>query len=251
MKFPISIYAALFSLAAVNTHAADAVTVATPRGANISVIAEKPAGAGPFPAVVIGSGSGYDMNKPLLEQTARALLARGIAVYRFDWAYQVAGTKFAAQPKDRKAEIEDMNTVLAIARRDTAIDGKRIAVAGKSLGSIIAWRVLRATPNLKGALLLTPVCSRPPEIADASAASYPDLAQETRPLGWILGDTDPACPTTTLYRFVAGATGPARIVALAGDHSFEVAGADTAHNTRNIALAAQLAADLAGALLDN
>lgn len=248
MKLLKLIGAGLLFATVTGAHAADAVSVVTPRGAKIAVIAEKPAGAGPFPAVVLGSGSGYDQRQPLLEKTAQALVAQGIAVYRFDWAYQVAGTKFAAQPKDRKAEIEDMNTVLALARRDSTIDSKRIAVAGKSLGSIIAWRVFRATPELKGVLLLTPVCSRA-ESPDVSAVSYPDLTQETRPVGWLLGDTDPACPTATLYRYVGAADKPARIAAIGGDHALEVAGADATRNTKNIALAAQIAADYFAALL--
>lgn len=221
--------------------------VVTPRGATIAVIAEKPPGSGPFPAIVLGSGSSYSKQAPVLEQTAQALLARGIAVYRFDWAYQIAGTPFAEQPKDRRAEIEDMNTVLALARADTAIDSHRLAVGGKSLGSIIAWRVLRATPELKGALLLTPVCSRE-GIPDAGAVNYPGLAEENRPLSWILGESDPACPVITLYRFLSGANGAPRVTVVGGDHSFESAGAP-ARTGPTLDLVARLAADFTRALL--
>lgn len=75
--------------------AQDAVRVKTPRGAEVEVIAEKPAGKGPFPAVILGSGSGYAMRQPILARLAQDLVANGVAVYRIDWAYRVAGTPFA------------------------------------------------------------------------------------------------------------------------------------------------------------
>ena len=227
--------------------AADPIRITTPRGAPIAIIAEKPAGKGPFPAVVLASGSGYHMRQPVLAETAAALLAQGVAVYRLDWAYRVAGSDFFKQPKDRLAEIEDLNTALALARKDPDIDKSRIAVAGKSLGSIIAWRVLRNDPDLRGALLLTPVCARPNE-PEAAVANYPAIADEKRPLLWLLGDADAACPTATLYRFVAdtGASTDASIVVIDGDHGFEA----PQYSERNIALAARIAADFASRLLD-
>ena len=229
------------------TRATNAVRIATPRGAIIDVLAEKPAGKGPFPAVVLASGSSYHMRLPILQRIAQELLARGIAVYRFDWAYQVAGTPFAAQPKDRASEIEDMTTVLAIAQHDANIDRERIAVAGKSLGSIIAWQVLRTTPELRGALLLTPVCTRP-EAGDITALNYPNAANETRPIAWILGNSDPACPSATLYRFIAATESPSRLNVLSGDHGFETT-AGAAHDTHTVDLAATLSADFLADLL--
>ncbi len=224
---------------------AEPIRISTPRGAPIAIIAEKPAGPGPFPTVVLASGSGYHMRQPVLAETASALLAQGIAVYRFDWAYRVAGGEFAAQPKDRVAEIEDLNTVLALARNDPDVDRARIAVAGKSLGSIIAWRVLRNDPELRGALLLTPVCSRPQD-PKAASANYPAVADEKRPFLWLLGDADPACPTATLYRFVAASGSPSGIAVIGGDHGFEA----PRHGERNIALASRIAADFATRLLE-
>ncbi len=225
--------------------AAEPIRISTPRGAPIAVIAEKPAGKGPFPAVVLASGSGYHMRQPVLAETAAALLAQGIAVYRFDWAYRVAGGDFFKQPKDRLAEIEDLNTALALVRNDPDIDRSRIAVAGKSLGSIIAWRVLRADPELRGALLLTPVCSRPEE-PEAAAANYPAVADEKRPLLWLLGEADPACPTATLYRFIAAAGTGAAVAVIGGDHGFEA----SQQSEQNIALASRIAADFATRLLE-
>lgn len=221
--------------------------VATPRGAEIEVIVEKPSGNGPFPAVILGSGSGYDMRQPIMERVAQGLLAQGIAVYRLDWAYRVAGTPFAQQPRDKKAEIEDMRTALALAQKDPSIDRGRILLAGKSLGSVIAWQLLRVTPEVKGAILLTPVCD-PEENPEAPARFYPELGAERRPRLWIVGDADPVCPVPLLHRYIADGGAPDRVAVIAGNHSYRSPD-HPGRDRRALDLAVQLATDFALTML--
>ena len=194
------------------------VRVVTPRGAAIEVLVDRPAGSGPVPAIVLGSGKGYHMRLPIFEQLTRKLVQQGFAVYRFDWAYFVADPKQGKSSEDRRAEIEDMQTVLALARSHPRTRQDAVFVGGKSLGSIISWRVLRSDPSLVGALLLTPVChdKQPPE------ETYPDLVAEQRPTQWILGDQDPACGVRSLYRFLAGAPRAHKVAAVSGDHAYEL-----------------------------
>ena len=233
--------------------ASDPLRLTTSRGAVIDVLEDRPSGPGPFPALVLGSGAGYTMKLPILERLAQALTADGIAVFRFDWAYHVKDPERGVPSKDRAAEIDDMNAVVALARKQQWVDGSRIAVGGKSLGSIIAWRVLRGTPDLKGALLLTPVCSPPGPTPIAPETNYPDLGKEGRASVWVLGDRDPVCKDPVLYRFLAEAGGPARIAVLEGNHSFED-GALTdplvaARAQRAIDLVSRVSADFAASLL--
>lgn len=242
--------AALFALAlAVSTgaQAQDAVRVKTPRGAEVEVIAEKPAGKGPFPAVILGSGSGYAMRQPILARVAEDLVANGIAVYRLDWAYRVAGTPFANQPRDKKAEIEDMRTVLDLARRDPQIDPARIALAGKSLGSVISWQLLRQEPGVKGAILLTPVCD-PEENPDAPTRFYPELGAEKRPRLWVMGDVDPVCPVPLFTRYLADGGARDRLAVIAGNHSYQSPD-HPGRDKRALDLASQLTVDFALTLL--
>jgi dienelactone hydrolase len=240
----------LFALAlfvSTSAQAQDAIRVTTPRGAVVEVIAEKPVGNGPFPAVILGSGSGYNMRQPILERLAHDLVAQGIAVYRLDWAYRVAGTPFATQPRDKKAEIEDMRTVLELARHDRQIDPARIALAGKSLGSVIAWQLLRQEPEVKGAIMLTPVCD-PKENPDAPARFYPDLGAETRPRLWIMGDVDPVCPVPLFHRYLADGGAADRLAVIAGNHSYQSPD-HPGRDKRSLDLAAQLTVDFALTLL--
>lgn len=238
--------ATTLSLVAVAAQAQEAIRVPTPRGLPVEVIIDRPAGKGPFPAVILGSGSGYDMRKPILAKAAEALVAQGIAVYRIDWAYRVAGTPFAKEPRDKKAQVEDMRTVLRLAQKDPQVDPARIALAGKSLGSV-AWQLLRVTPEVKGAILLTPVCD-PKEDAEAPAGFYPDLGAESRPRLWVMGDVDPVCPVPVLERYIAQGGRGDRIAVISGDHSYK-SPLHPERDERALHLALDLTSDFALTLL--
>jgi predicted alpha/beta-hydrolase family hydrolase len=228
---------------------AEVEQLTTPRGDRIDVMAEFPAGAtAPVPTVVLAPGANYPMRQPLMEATARELLARGVAVWRFDWAYTTRQP--AGRPSARLAdEVEDMRAVIEKARHDPRVSADRLFVAGKSLGSGVAWQLMAAYPALRGAVLLTPVCSemRGSTVVSVADDNYPGLAQERRPLLFIAGDRDPLCEPASLYRFAAAAGGPARVAVLGGNHGLEQPGrtGDVARdaNRRNAQRVGQLVAD--------
>lgn len=231
-------------------------TLSTPRGARLEFAADFPPGAGPFPTVVLAPGQGYHMGLPALAQTARALVAQGLAVYRFNWAY------FTQQPRgkpaeDLGAELEDLQTLLRAARAEPRVDKARLAVGGKSLGSVVAWKALAADPALRAGLLLTPVCSHVPQgqtvPVNLIAENYPGMAAETRPLALLLGNRDPLCETRLLYAFAAQAAAPPRLGVVGGDHGFEdrtlaAAAAEEARRLNIEALGAVAASFMADAL---
>jgi dienelactone hydrolase len=230
---------------------AESLKVDTPRGAVLDVISDIPDGKGPFPAVVLGPGQAYPMALPALEQPARQLVERGVAVFRFNWAYYTKDSQAGRPSRDLVLEVEDMTAVLSKARSDPRIAGDKLFVGGKSLGSIVAWRVLQANKELKGALLLTPICSRATEGSSTPTpqgdAVYPGVAAETRPLAFILGEQDPLCPAPLLYRFAAGTGATSRVAVVGGDHGFQIPGlggsAGAEATLRNARLAAVFAAD--------
>ncbi|MGP1718012.1 MAG: alpha/beta hydrolase family protein [Methylophilus sp.] len=201
-------------LASLPAKAADPVTVTTPRGAPITVVANFPEGPGPFTTVILGPGTGT-MKQKINEVVERELLKNNIAVYRFEWAFYVKDKNSKPSDTDRSPELEDFSTVIALAKADKHVDPKSIIVGGKSRGTVIAWQMLRNDPTLKGILQLTPVCSKQGFTADQL---YPDLASESRPSLWIAGDADSACNINTLYGFLAHAGGPARAAIVIGDH---------------------------------
>lgn len=194
--------------------------VITARGAEIAVTAGYPTGKGPFPVLILAPGKGARANTALLESVSHAVTAKGIAVYRFDWAYSLHDPN--AQPSvDRSNELQDLQTVLDLARKDPAVDPARVAVAGKSLGSFVAWRAFHADPTIKSAVALTPLCSSFTPPVTNFAEYYTGFATETRPSLWLLGDADSACQPKTLYGNLAGSAGNSRIVVLSGNHGLE------------------------------
>uniref|UniRef100_UPI004036AADF alpha/beta hydrolase family protein n=2 Tax=Methylophilus sp. TaxID=29541 RepID=UPI004036AADF len=212
-------------LASLPAKAADPVTVTTPRGAPITVVANFPEGPGPFTTVILGPGTGT-MKQKINDVVERELLKNNIAVYRFEWAFYVKDKNNKPSDTDRSPELEDFSTVVALAKADKHVDPKAIIVGGKSRGTVIAWQILRNDPTLKGILQLTPVCSKEGYTADQL---YPDLASERRPSLWIAGDADSACNIKTLYGFLAKAGGTARAAIVTGDHG--LAGDATSHLT--------------------
>src|SRR3990167_4407215 len=175
---------------------AENLTVVNADGVSLSVIADFPTGEEKYPAIVLAPGQGYHMTLPALEETARSLTVHGIAVFRFNWAY------FTTEPKgqpsgDLSKELQDLQAVVAAARKHRRVAVQNVSVGGKSLGSLVAWRALSAYSQLRSALLLTPVCSRVPkgESLPRSEAkqNYPDFETERRPTLWISGDRDPLC----------------------------------------------------------
>lgn len=202
--------------------ATEAFTIPTPRGELIEIIVDQPekqhtsVTQEKLPTVILASGSGYHARLPLLEKLAATLRNQGFGVIRFNWAYYVKDPVQGKQSANRVAELEDIDTAIAFAKKQDWVDTKNIVIGGKSLGSIIAWQTFRKHPELKAALLLTPVCQTPA----ITEANYPEVNTEVRPSAWILGNNDPACPSSTLYRLIGSTGNQARVITLGGDHSF-------------------------------
>jgi dienelactone hydrolase len=168
----------------------------------INHVVDFPAGDGPFPALIFAPGQRYHMQMPICAQVASQVPPRGVAVFRFDWS--ASG-----------AEAADLRTMLALVRKDPRVGPRRIWVGGKSLGSVLAWQMLAEEPELRGAVLLTPICTPPEGTADGP---YPGIEREARPLLFVAGEQDRLCEPAALYRFVARAAGPVRVAVVDGGH---------------------------------
>lgn len=125
-----------------------------------------PKGDGPFPAVVMLSGSGPNdrdetigPNKPFRD-LALALADRGIASIRFDKATRAGIWK--GRPETLASEYDDdALRALELLAAAPGIDRKRIFVLGHSLGAGVAPRIAtRAGEKVAGAILLAPPVRR-------------------------------------------------------------------------------------------
>ena len=121
-----------------------------------------PAGAGPFPAVVLVHGSGpHDRdetigpNKPF-KDLASGLASRGIAVLRYEKRTKQYGAKLASVSNLTVKEevLDDALAAVELLRKTEGIDAKRIFVLGHSLGGMLLPRIGRLDPNIGGLIAL-------------------------------------------------------------------------------------------------
>lgn len=121
-----------------------------------------PRGDGPFPAVVLISGSGPNdrdetigPNKPFADLAA-GLSSRGIAVLRFDKRTKVYGAKMAAAGDITVKDefIDDAVAAVSTLRATPHIDPKRVFVLGHSQGGMLIPRIAAAEPSIAGLIVM-------------------------------------------------------------------------------------------------
>ncbi len=118
-------------------------------------------GSGPFPAVVLVSGSGPNdqnetigPNHPLLD-VALGLAARGIASLRYDKRTRDYPTSVDAGTYTPTEEyVPDALAAIALLERDRRIDPHRIFVLGHSQGGTYAPAIAARAPQLAGVILM-------------------------------------------------------------------------------------------------
>jgi uncharacterized protein len=121
-----------------------------------------PDGRGPFPAVVLASGSGpldrdsnyRRMRFDVSRQLAHALAEGGLASYRYD------KRGVGESPGDwRRAgfgdNVDDLDTALAALRDRPELDADRVLVAGHSEGALLAASLAARGAPVAGAVLLS------------------------------------------------------------------------------------------------
>lgn len=122
-----------------------------------------PNGKGPFPAVVLVSGSGPNdadetvgPNKPF-KDLAWGIASRGIAVLRYSKRTHVYGAKTATDPMNMTVKdeyIDDARAAVALLASRPEVDSKRIFLAGHSEGGYVAPRIASGDPQIAGLILL-------------------------------------------------------------------------------------------------
>lgn len=153
-----------------------------------------PAGAGPFPAVVLVAGSGpNDMdetvagNKPL-KDIAEGLARAGIASLRYDKRTRDYAAKAAGDPHFTiDAEVtDDALTALRLLAKQKQVDPRRVFVLGHSLGGQMAPRIAQRDPRLAGVIMLAAparpflavVVAQLRELGPAQGMSRAELARQ-------------------------------------------------------------------------
>lgn len=121
----------------------------------------RPAGEGPFPAILLVAGSGpsdrdetIGPNKPFLD-LAQGLAAAGIASYRYDKRTLTYGAKMVDQPLTVDDEVTtDAVAALELLARQPRVDPRRVFLLGHSLGALMAPRIAQRVPSLAGVVMM-------------------------------------------------------------------------------------------------
>ncbi len=183
-----------------------------------------PKGDGPFPAVVLISGSGGNdqdetigPNKPFRD-IAWGLATQGIASIRFDKRTYQPKAKIDLTTFTIKDEyIDDSVAAINLISQTPGIDARRVFILGHSLGGYVLPRIAQAAPNVAGMIIASGsveplqdaivrqtryILSLSEGTPEANATEDPQLAQ-VEALRQQINAITPSTPKTTVI-FGAG-----------------------------------------------
>jgi len=217
----ILLMAACFLCFASNSRAEVIQMLKTPRGADVQVIVHN-SDTSSGSVMVIAPGRSCNAKSQLFETIGNLAPDLGITAVRFEWAYCLSDPQHPSPSQGGKNEIEDMQTVITFAKSLQKVDTPRLALVGKSMGSVIAYRVFAKDPSVKALALLTPLCL---SVSDCDNM-YPSLKKESRPILMTMGDKDSDnCSIPALFDFLKDDSGDIWISIAGGDHGFGIAAA--------------------------
>lgn len=168
---------------------------------------------------VLAHGAGGSKDDPLLVDLKDALVARGHAIVRFEFAYRAAGKKLPDKAPVLEATWRD---ALAAARRSLARSKPRAwIIGGKSMGGRIASHLAAQGETVDGLLLLGyplhPALKRPGDAPKKLRVDH--LADIAVPSLFLSGTRDPLCDLDRLRAALASVRSHTLHVLADADHS--------------------------------
>lgn len=218
----------------------------TPRGDALEVTVHTSSDNKKNPAIIIAPGQSCNSKGPIFETLGKMGPLENVTVIRFEWAYCLKDPSKPVPSENLKNEIEDFYSVMDYASTLPSVDAEKIVLAGKSLGSVVAYAVFKDTPSAKGVALLTPICSyvtdeqgNPlPAPQSVCEENYPGMKQDLRPVYMTMGELDSACVLSVLFDYLKDSKGNILVNVAGGDHGFRMKNAegkvDDAKTQRNI-----------------
>jgi predicted alpha/beta-hydrolase family hydrolase len=191
--------------------------------ATTSALIDRARGAPRRSAVLLAHGSGAGFDHPWMERAAVELAARGFDVMRFQYPYmERASLEGSRRPPDRGPALEAAH-VAAIEAFRRRFEGRRVLLAGKSLGGRISTLVA-AKGALAHGLVLFGYPLHPPKRPEkersehARSEHFPALVQ---PALFLQGTRDEFATPTEIERALRKYAGRATLsIVEGGDHSF-------------------------------
>lgn len=184
-----------------------------------SGLLDVPAGE-PVSAVLLANGAGYDMEAPFMAAVAHGLVERGRAVLRFNYPYKEREVRGEGRrPPDRQPVLEAAHAD-ALAVLLEQVPGRRVLLAGKSLGARMASHLAAKGAHCEGLVFFGFPLHAPNKPGAARAEHFAAIAQ---PALFLQGTRDALCDLELLERSLERYGGRATVEVIEGaDHSFHV-----------------------------
>ncbi len=184
-----------------------------PAGVEIAGTMTSPKGAGPFPTVILISGSGpQDRDETIFEHKPFLVLAdhltkKGFVVIRFD-ERGVGESKGDFGTATTADFADDVEALVAWAKKQSKVDGKKIVLAGHSEGGLVAPMVASKIPDIAGIILLAGpgvsgseiVMNQTRKIAAAAGAPERILEMQDKMLAKMMAHVESGDPVTDEFK---------------------------------------------------
>jgi hypothetical protein len=179
-----------------------------------------PAGAARASAILLAHGAGYHMEAPWMETVAVGLVARGFPVLRFNYPYKERSRQCGrALPPDRAPVLEEAHAT-ALAALAQRAGGRRVLLAGKSMGGRIATHLAAKGERCAGLVLFGYPLHPPRQPQKTRSEHFPAIAQ---PALFLQGTRDEFAELELLRGALARYGGRATLEVVEGaDHGFHV-----------------------------
>ena len=167
------------------------------------------------PLLVLAHGAGGGMRNPFMDTIASGLVARGMDVLRFNFAFSERGKK-----SPDKAPVLEQTFRDVVEHVRTELSPTRLLAGGKSMGGRIGSQVVAQGMGVDGLVFLGyPL--HPPGRPERLRADH--LADIEVPMLFVEGTRDPFCPLETLEAVRKGLKARTTVAVIDdGDHSFRV-----------------------------
>jgi predicted alpha/beta-hydrolase family hydrolase len=177
--------------------------------------------------LIICPGSGYHKDLPLIRDLAKYGIENDISVLRFNWPYFTEKRK----PSDKyQEELESIDAMIRLAKNDPRIDSTRIYLAGKSLGSVLAYRAMINKnissdstdifrKEIKALILLTPIFPN----VETAEQYHPHFKKFNQDCLIVVGKNDhDNCDIKALSSIIDSFENKIDVIISGGDHSFNL-----------------------------
>jgi len=181
---------------------------------------ELPAGEPRDSAILLAHGAGFHLDSPWMAAVAAGLVARGFPVLRFNYPYrQRALTEGRQRPPDPTPVLEAAHAA-ALASLAERQPGRRLLLAGKSLGGRMATHLAAKGETCAGLVLLGYPLHPPKRTHRPRSEHFAAIAQ---PALFLQGTRDELCDLELLRPALARFGGQVTLEVIEdADHGFHV-----------------------------